>query len=342
MKHAFKQVITALFFLAAFSPLRAQGAVTVYADDTTSNSVIATPQPPAAAQPNPTAPPAAPSDVRYETAGETDFSKSFTVVPGGSLKVNADRGDIYVVGTDQSTVQIRVLREVTHASDDEAARVLKDHHVVLEQHGNEISVTAKEPHPFGSVSWWRWWGQPNLNVHYQISVPQAFDVRLKTEGGGVTVAALHGNVTAKTEGGSLKFTGIQGNVDGLTEGGNVEAIACHDELQLHTEGGNINVQQFSGTGLQAHTEGGSIVADFAVPPRADCALHTEGGNVTVKIPETAAINLDAHTDGGTTRTDLPIQLQARLDGETLRGTINGGGPALKLKTEGGNIRVLKR
>ncbi|HTS18122.1 MAG TPA: DUF4097 family beta strand repeat-containing protein [Verrucomicrobiae bacterium] len=342
MKHVFKQVIRAAILLAAFFPLRAQAAVTVYADDTTSNSAIATPQPPAATALNPTPPPATPSDVRYETAGEPDFSKSFTVAPGGSLNVQANRGDIHVAGTDQNTVQIRVLREVSHASDAEAARALKDHHVVLEQHGNEISVTAEEPRRFGSASWWRWWGQPNLNVHYQITVPQAFDARLKTEGGDIAVATLHGNVTAKTEGGSLKFNGIHGNVNGKTEGGNVDAVACHDELQLLTEGGNISIEQFTGNGLQARTEGGSIFADFAVPPRADCALHTDGGNVTVKIPETAAVNLDAHTDGGTTRTDLPIQLKARLDGETLRGTINGGGPALKLTTQGGNVRVLKR
>lgn len=54
------------------------------------------------------------------------------------------------------------------------------------------------------------------------------------------------------------------------------------------------------------------------------------------------MNLDAHTDGGTTRTDLPVQVQGEQDRETLRGTINGGGPLLTLKTEGGNIRVLKR
>ncbi len=342
MKHAFKKVIRAAIFLAALSPLCAQAAVTVYADDTGSNAAISTPQPPAATTPHPTEPPATPRDVRYESAGETDFSKSFTVGPGGSLTVNADRGDIHVVGIDQNAVQIRVLRDVTHASDAETTRILKEHHVVLQQHDNDIFVTAEESRPFGSVSWWRWWGQPNLNVHYQITVPRAFGVRLKTEGGDVEVATLDGNATARTEGGNLKFNGIEGKVNGETEGGNVEAVACHNELQLLTEGGSIAIEEFTGKGLQALTEGGSIVAEFAGPPRSDCTLRTEGGNVTVTIPETAAVNLDAHTDGGTTRTDLPVQVQGEQDRETLRGTINGGGPLLTLKTEGGNIRVLKR
>jgi len=256
--------------------------------------------------------------------------------------VDVDRGDIHVVGADQNNVQIRVVRDVTHASEAEATRILKEHHVVLQQHGREISITAQRPSSFGRGSWWRWWGQPNLNVHYQITVPQAFDVRLKTEGGAIEVATLHGNVNANTEGGHLKFTDIGGKVNGQTEGGSVKAVGCQDEVQVRTEGGSIAIEGFTGKGLQALTEGGSIVAEFAVPPRSDFTLRTSGGKVTVKIPETSAVNLDAHTAGGRVRTELPVQVQGRLDRETLRGTINGGGSLLKLETEGGNIRLLKR
>ncbi|MGD1020522.1 MAG: DUF4097 family beta strand repeat-containing protein [Verrucomicrobiia bacterium] len=327
MKQAFKKVIGAVIFFAALSPLCAQGAVSVYADDTNLNSTEA---------------PGTARDGRYESGSETEFSRSFVVGPGGSLSVNVDRGNIHVVGADQTRVQIQVVRDVTRASEAEAARILKERHVVLEQHDKEISITAREPWSFGRGSWWGWWRQPDLNVHYEITVPQAFDVRLKTAGGDVEVATLHGNVTANTEGGSLNFNGIDGKVSGQTEGGNVKAVGCRDEVQLRTEGGNVTIEGFTGTGLEALTEGGSVVAEFAVPPRSDCTLRTEGGNVTVRIPETAAVNLDARTEGGTTRTDLPVQVQGEQDRETLRGTINGGGAMLKLETEGGNIRVLKR
>jgi DUF4097 and DUF4098 domain-containing protein YvlB len=256
--------------------------------------------------------------------------------------VDLDRGSIHVAGAAHNSVQIRVVRDVTNASEADAARILKEHHVVLQQHGNEISITAQEPSSFWRGSWWRWWGQRNLNVHYEITVPQAFDVRLKTEGGNVEVASLHGNVTAKTEGGHLKFNDIEGKVNGQTEGGSVKAVGCHDEVQVRTEGGSIAIEEFTGKGLQAQTEGGSIVAEFAVPPRSDCTLHTSGGNVTVKIPETSSVNIDAHTDGGRVRTELPVEVQGRLDRETLHGTINGGGSMLTLKTDGGNIRILKR
>jgi DUF4097 and DUF4098 domain-containing protein YvlB len=342
MKQAFRKVISGVIFLAALSPLYAQGAVSMYADDTVSNAVIGSPESPVVTTLNSTEAPSQARDVRYESGSEAEFSKSFAVGPGGRLSVTVDRGDIHIVGADQNSVQIRVVRDVTRASEAEATRILKEHHVVLQQHGKEISITAQEPFSFGRGSWWGWWRQRNLHVRYEITVPQAFDVRLKTAGGDVEVATLHGNVTAKTEGGRLNFNGIEGKVNGQTEGGDVTAVGCQDEVQVRTEGGNIAIEEFTGKGLQALTEGGSIVAEFAVPPRSDCTLRTSGGNVTVRIPETAAVTLDAHTAGGTTRTDLPVQVQGRQDGETLRGTINGGGPMLKLETEGGNIRMLKR
>jgi hypothetical protein len=343
MKEAFNKVIGAVIFLAALSPLCAQGAVTVYADDTTTNAAaIGSPQSPVATNLRSTQAPSQAGNVRYESGSETELSKSFDVGPGGSLSMDVDRGDIHVVGADQPSVNTRVVREVSHASEAEATRILKEHHVVLEQHGRGISITAQEPWSFGRGSWWNWWRHPDLNVRYEITVPRVFDVRLKTAGGNVEVATLHGNVNARTEGGHLNFNSIEGKVNGKTEGGNVKAVGCRDDVELGTEGGNIAVEDFTGKGLQAQSEGGSIVAEFAVAPRADCTLRTSGGNVTVTIPETAAINLDAHTDGGTTRTDLPVQVRGEQDRGTLRGTIHGGGVMLKLKTEGGNIRVLKR
>ena len=54
------------------------------------------------------------------------------------------------------------------------------------------------------------------------------------------------------------------------------------------------------------------------------------------------VTLDAHTQGGGVKSDLPVQVEGKADGGTLRGKINGGGPSLKLETEGGSIRVSKR
>ena len=271
-----------------------------------------------------------------------NFSKSLPLGPGGKLAMNVDRGDVHVTGSDQNTVEIQVDRKVTRASDSEAAGILKDERVVLRQTGNEISITAHEPPGLHLHSFWGWFNEPNLSVHYEITVPRKFDVRLETSGGRIKVASLQGNAEVKTEGGNLDFNNIDGRVKGETMGGGIRAVSCKDELLIQTMGGGITIERFTGSHIRATTEGGSISADFAAAPKADCELRTMGGGVTARLPQSAAVTLDAHTEGGSVRTDLPVQVQGQFHDSTLKGTINGGGPLLKLETEGGNIEVLKR
>ena len=273
---------------------------------------------------------------------EATFSKSLSVEPGGNLTMNVDRGDIHVTGSDQNTVEVQVDRKVTRAGDSEAARILKEERLVLKQSGNEISIAAHEPPSFHNHSFWGWLSGPNLNVRYEITVPRKFDVRLETSGGNIKVASLQGNADVKTEGGGLDFNDIGGSVNGQTEGGGIRAVSCKNELLIQTQGGGITIERFTGSRVRATTEGGSISAEFAAAPKADCELRTEGGSVTARLPHGAAVTLDAHTEGGSVRTDLPVQVEGQFHNSTLKGTINGGGPLLKLETEGGNIEVLKQ
>jgi hypothetical protein len=272
---------------------------------------------------------------------EAELSKSFTVGRDGKLMLEVDRGGVRVVGADQDTVEVRVSRKVKRASGSQADRILAEEELVLRQEGNQISVRAKEP-PSLRGGWGWGWTRPNLDASYEISVPRKFDVRLKTAGGSIKVAAVQGGVNVRTEGGSLHFDDVGGNVDGQTQGGSIHATGCKGELLIKTSGGSIAVETFAGPFVQGKTMGGSITADFAASPKADCLLSTLGGSVTARIPATAAVTLDAHTVGGGAKSDLPVQTEGATDGSTLRGKINGGGPSLKLETMGGSIHVLKR
>jgi DUF4097 and DUF4098 domain-containing protein YvlB/predicted Ser/Thr protein kinase len=277
-----------------------------------------------------------------DVGDEAMFSKSFSVGLGGNLKMNVDRGSVHITGSDQNTVEVQADRKVTRASDAEAAEILKEEHLVLKRTGNEISITTSEPSSLRNHSFLGWMSGPNLTVHYEITVPRKFDVQVKTSGGDIQIASLQGSADVKTEGGGLDFDDIEGRVKGQTEGGGIRAVSCRNELLIQTQGGGITIEQFTGSRVQATTEGGSISAGFDAAPTADCELRTEGGSVTARLPNGAAVTLDAHTDGGSVRTDLPVQVEGQFHNSTLKGTINGGGPLLKLATEGGNIEVLKQ
>ena len=75
--------------------------------------------------------------------------------------------------------------------------------------------------------------------------------------------------------------------------------------------------------------------------KGECLLSTSGGDVSVTVDKAAAFQLDASTSGGRVRADgLTITLDGGGAGRShLSGKVNGGGPLLKLRTSGGDIKV---
>ena len=248
-----------------------------------------------------------------------------------------------MTAADQANVAVKITREVSNATSANAAAFLIGQNLILKQDGNRVTITGHDsPGLLQTSSWWGLVDQPNLNAHYEITVPSKFDVQLTTSGGDVEVSGVIGRVKLNTSGGRVTCRDIQGDVNGETSGGDIHADGCQGELRLDTSGGNVNIGNFTGPKINATTSGGDVGAEFGVAPKADCELQTSGGNVSVILPAGAGVTLDAHTDGGTVKTELPVAMAGQLDDGTLRGPINGGGPRLKLETSGGNIEIRKR
>jgi DUF4097 and DUF4098 domain-containing protein YvlB len=272
-----------------------------------------------------------------------NFTRSFVIGPGGKLRMNVDRGDVRISGSDQNSIEVQVTREVTRTGNSTAARVIKDHHIELRQNGNELSITARTPSFLKTDSLFDFFfARPNLEVHYEITVPRKCDVDSQTAGGEVNVTQIQGSVKAQTMGGRVELADIQGAADAGTMGGDVTVGKCTGDLHAHTAGGSIKVEEFSGPSVRAETSGGNVSADFLVAPHSDCELRTMGGNVTARLPASAAFTVEADTMGGSVNTELPVQIEGKHKDSHLHGTVNGGGPVLKLHTMGGNIEITGR
>jgi hypothetical protein len=58
----------------------------------------------------------------------------------------------------------------------------------------------------------------------------------------------------------------------------------------------------------------------------------------VVVPANIAADVDAGTTNGSIKTDLPIST-TRVDRNSLRGSINGGGTPLRMRTTNGGIAI---
>lgn len=305
-------------------------------------------------------------------ATEEHIQKTFALDPGGTLVVDVDFGSIDVTTNSESAVAVDVWRKITRRRTADEEAFLRDNPVKITQDGTMVSVRSRSSK---KLSWSTGWRNRN-EAKYTVRVPARFSARLNTSGGGISVSDLTGDVKAGTSGGGLRFARLQGPVDGNTSGGGIRVDACEGDIRIETSGGGIEV--FGGSGsLKGHTSGGGVtVKDFegsagvgtsgggltlekikgsvtgttsggpvnAVllsPLPGTVTLSTSGGGVTVKVPEKAAFDLDASTSGGGVTCELPVTVQGKIERSRLKGTVNGGGETLTLRSSGGGIQVKK-
>lgn len=168
-------------------------------------------------------------------------------------------------------------------------------------------------------------------------------VDLKTSGGNVEVVDVAGDVKAQTSGGNLRFGAIEGSIWGKTSGGSIKVASCSGGADVRTSGGSIRLQNVGGS-VNAKTSGGSIYAAMTTQPQRECNLRTSGGGITVALIPDIAVDVEAKTSGGHVSTDFAVEsvIQGKVPQNRLEGSINGGGPLLKLRTSGGNIHLQKK
>jgi DUF4097 and DUF4098 domain-containing protein YvlB len=106
---------------------------------------------------------------------------------------------------------------------------------------------------------------------------------------------------------------------------------------VETSGGKLTLDNIRGR-LNGETSGGSISATIPAPVPGDVKLETSAGRIDIALPSDAAINLNAETGEGTVTSDLPI-VAVRAGRDGLKGTINGGGKSLILRTGAGSIAI---
>ena len=286
---------------------------------------------------------------------ERSVEKTFTVQAGGKLRLETQGGEIRVMPGSDGVVKITARERIRANTDAEADEILKKLDLDFVQTGNDVTATSKyerQPMGFHFGTW------PPVQVDFIVTVPASYATELRTSGGGITVGDLNGKVDARTSGGSIKLGKIGAGIDAHTSGGNVSLDGARGEVKLGTSGGNITVGRVDGPAslatsggsikiesvvgaLNAHTSGGSIRAGVAGPLKDDCVLSTSGGSVHVVVDKAAAFRLDASTSGGSVdATGLTITLEkSSRDRSRLAGSVNGGGPLLKLRSSGGSIEV---
>lgn len=280
--------------------------------------------------------------------------KTFAVQPGGTFRAWTQGGDVKVNTGDVSEVHVIAHQTIRTKDQEKADEILEDLELTLERRGNDVVAEAR--YAKRGPNWFGNW--PPVSVSFTVTVPRDFNLEIKTSGGDIVVGDLRGTILARTSGGDLKFARIEGDIEGHTSGGDIHLREGTASAKLHTSGGNVRVEraggrtQVSTSGgnirldevkelISATTSGGNVYASITGPITEDTVLSSSGGDVIVRMKRGLGFRLDASTSGGEVEAEgLTITIDRGGVGKRrLIGSVNGGGPNLKLRTSGGSIDI---
>ena len=281
--------------------------------------------------------------------------KTFTVQPGGNFKASTQGGDITIKTAEANEIRISAKQVIRASTDKEADEILQDLTLTFEQNGNDVVAEAKYEKGRVGLHFGNW---PPVSVSFTVTVPHNFNLNLNTSGGDIAVASLKGDVRARTSGGELKFDRIDGDLDGHTSGGDIVLTEGTARAKLGTSGGNIQIERAGGPTevstsggditinsvaqlISATTSGGNVKATLTEAIKQDTLLSTSGGDVRIRVVKGAGFQLDASTSGGDVNAEgLTLTIDKGGVGKSrLVGSVNGGGPRLKLRSSGGDITI---
>ena len=258
-------------------------------------------------------------------AAEKTLERTFTVSPGGALIVDADSASVRVSGTPTNQVTVRMS---ARGSDDDLATTKLD----AVQNGDGVTVTMRRT---VKASWFspRSW---NSEGNIEITVPQQYGINVHTGGGDVSLTGTSGSAALHTSGGDISARNVNGNVEAKTSGGGILADTIHGDVDANTSGGEVRLLHVDGK-IKGQTSGGDVQCSLVGANRG-IQVSTSGGSIRLTLPQATAGSLEASTSGGEISSELAMLTSEQRDGYT-RGSLNGGGQPISVRTSGGDISL---
>lgn len=234
---------------------------------------------------------------------EETVDQTFNVRPGSEFALDNVNGRVVINGWDQPRVRIQAVKKVESRDSDAAREAMRRLKVEIKQTGRRLEVETIYPkrEELGIFDFLLG-ANINASVQYDVSVPRSMNVAVDNVNGSITLTEVAGELELDTTNGKISVVRCSGSVDASTTNG-----AIHAELTSVTAGRSMR-------------------------------FDTTNGSITLTVPPALAADINAATTNGSVKSDLPLTT-TKFSRTSLRGTLNGGGPEIRLRTTNGGISI---
>lgn len=247
------------------------------------------------------------------------------VRPGGRLLLRADVGSVRIVPGAYDNVECVVHLTLYTGREAEASSVLSNYELVARRTDGGAYLSGRLPYE-GHRS-------RSLCVTFDVHTPTRFNLDLETQGGGVEVGKLDGELRAVTAGGDIRTADVTGPVRVTTAGGSIDLGNIGQRVDARTAGGGVHVGDVKGDAI-LDTSGGEIVAGTI---QGMVRARTAGDDIVLRGASGPVV---AETAGGQIRLG---QCGGNVRAETAGGSIylDGARGMVVAETAGGSIDLLR-
>ena len=265
------------------------------------------------------------------------YERTVALEPGGNLSIAASGGSVLLLAWDQPQVEIRARIEAPAGTDGDYAReIVGATRIDVRETAGAVSVASD----FSEVERRGFFDRRRTrpDVHYEIQAPRGSNLDVELErGAGTTLRGFAGRITMRVDRSDLNLVELGGTVRIELERGQMQASDFSGALTLDVERGDRVVL----TRLQ-----GSVLIDAertnvvlrAARIEGDSDVTIERGDFTFELAEMQPLTIDAELSSRSDlENDLPLTLQQI--GDRWRGTVAGGGPLLRIRSDRGDVRL---
>jgi DUF4097 and DUF4098 domain-containing protein YvlB len=236
---------------------------------------------------------------------EETFDRTVDVSPGAVLSLANVNGRVTIHAWDQPRVRIHADKKVD-ASSDVAQQAMAQLKIEVSPMAGGVKVLTHYPKQSdGGFFDWMFGTHVNASVSYDVTVPRTM------------------NLTLGNTNGAIEISDVRGSHHVETTNGHISLARCGGDVEAETTNGGIKAELLD------------------VTPGKSVWLETTNGRISLAAPRTLAARVDASTTNGSINSELPVTTTT-VSRHTLRGTINGGGPELRLRTTNGSIEIQAR
>lgn len=265
-----------------------------------------------------------------EPRGELVFERSLAIGTGGTLMVDVADADVTIEPGQGDQVEVDVF---VWSRDAEWGREMFDRmEFEASESRGSVRVTARDPRIRRS----EWREHRSLSVTVRARVPGQTALDVRTGDGDVEIGSIDGRATIRTGDGDVRVRRLHSDrISVETADGDISADELvADRVTVRTSDGDIDLASVAGE-LEARTNDGDIRVDISTWGGA--LISSGDGDITIIAPDDLAA--DVEISGEDFSIDRELHVVGRLSRRMVRGTLNGGGPRLVVRTGDGSVAL---